>query len=203
MFAMNDLELAARATAWTWAARTMGVEADETRIAGLVEVTMVVPLADLKAAISGVMRTEPNGFLPSPGAVVAAYKAISDHRAQTRQLDRPREMSKSDHLKWMAEKNPEGWDDRTWVGYIERMATDAAFKQRVDANFKQRHNWAETQCALDIKLGRVAPYFLVDHRRHLNEIAIARFDRCNPFADGWVPSRDFDPIAGLAKRISG
>lgn len=199
---MSDEELAERATAWTWAARTMGVEMDPVRIAGLVEVTNVVPLNDLKPAISAVMRIEPNGFLPSPGAVVAAYKAISEQRGRTRQITRPVEMSRSEHKVWMADNNPEGWDDATWAAYIERMATDARFKARVDENMKQRHAWASLEVTRELGSRRVDDGYRNQLRRQLNAEAIDRFPRCNPLEDGWVPPKQFDPIASLTKRMT-
>lgn len=199
---MNGHDQAQRVTAWTWAARTMGVECDEHRIAGLVEVTNVVPVDDLKSAISIVMRTEPNGFLPSPGAVIAAYRSASEQRARMRRAPGPSEMSREDHLRWMASNNPEGWDSRTWGGFVERMATDQRFKALVDANFKKRHLWAEEQSRFEIGQRRVDAGYRIDLRCQLNIEAIDKFPRPNPFDDGWIPSAEFDPISALARGMT-
>ena len=77
---MNDLEAAQRLTAWTWAAETLGIEASQERLAGLVEVTRGVGLENLRPALESVIQTEPRGFLPSPGAVIAAANRIAGIR---------------------------------------------------------------------------------------------------------------------------
>jgi hypothetical protein len=74
------------------------------------------------------------------------------------------ELTDEGHDIWMKENNPEGWDNRTWAGYVERIAKDPRFKKRVE------------------------------ERK-------GKLPRCNPFADGWVSSKNFDPIAGLTKSL--
>jgi hypothetical protein len=77
---MNDLETAQRLTAWTWAAETLGIEASQERLAGLVQVTRGVSHENLKSALEVVIQTEPRGFLPAPGAVIAAANRIAGIR---------------------------------------------------------------------------------------------------------------------------
>lgn len=198
---MTTDEVAQRATVWTLAARTMGVQVDDVRIAGLVEVTSVVPIGDLKPSIEAVMRTEPNGFLPSPGAVIQAYRSISEQRARNRQIEAPKAMQRADHLKWMSEHNPEGWDDRKWKAYTERLSCDARFRAAAEDALRRRHEWVDAQMRAEIGKRRVDAGFRVWLRRQLVVDAEHQIKRPDPLEDGWLPSKDFDPIAGLGKRM--
>lgn len=201
---MNQTEMQARIIAWTWAATTLGVEVSPDRIKGLVEVTKGVPLDRLKPALEAVIKTEPAGFLPSPGAVIEAAKrhAEREHANQPRALSAGREMSRDDHRKWMREANPEGWDTPTWEAFVERLASDPVYRKRVHDARDERHKWAADQVAQEIQGRRVSTGFLVNLRRQLNNEAFAHFPRPHPLDDGWVRSKDFDPIAGLAKRMT-
>lgn len=199
---MNREEIPQRATIWTLAARTMGVQVDDVRIAGLVEVTSVVPLADLKPAIEAVMRTEPNGFLPSPGAVVQAYRAISEQRGRTRQIEAPKEMQRADHLEWMADHNPDGWDDRKWKAYTERLSVDARFRALAEDTLSRRHAWVDEQMRTEIGKRKVDAGYRVRLRRQLVTEAEYHIGRPDPLEDGWIPSKEFDPIAGVARKAT-
>lgn len=201
---MNQTELKLRMTAWAWAATTLGVEVSPDRIKGLVEVTRSVPVSRIKTALERVIETEPQGFMPSPGAVIAAARQLAerDYASETRSLSAGREMSKADHDRWMAENNPEGWDNETWGAFVERISTDARFESRVRENFRKRHEWAEEQVRREIGSRKVDAGFRIDLRRRMNIEAIDQFPRPNPLEDGWVPSRRFDPLSGLTKRMS-
>lgn len=201
---MNLEELKIRTTAWTWAAMTLGVEASPERIRGLVEVTKGVALNRLKPALEAVIKTEPAGFLPSPGAVIEAAKrqAEREHADQPRVLSAGREMSKEDHRKWMAEANPEGWDDETWKAFVERMATDLRYRELVHQARDRRHEWAEAEVTRVLGRRRTDQGYRIKLRKQLNVEAFDHFPRPHPLADGWVQSKNFDPIAGLTKRMS-
>lgn len=200
---MNPEEQAKRIAAWGWAAVTLGVETSPDRIMGLVEVTESVPLARLKPALEAVIKSEPAGFLPSPGAVIEAAKRHTEreYADQPRALSAGREMSKEDHRRWMAKNNPEGWDDRTWRAFTERIATDPMFERRVWEAFKNRQDWSEEQARAEIRGRRVDTGFRLRLRRRLNLEAFDVYPRPNPLEDGWLPAAEFDPIAGLAKRM--
>lgn len=200
---MTEEERGKRIAAWGWAAVTLGVEAGADRLRGLVEVTESVPIGRLKQALEAVIKTEPAGFLPSPGAVIEAAKRLAEreHGDQHRSLAAGREMSHADHLRWMAEANPEDWDKATWAAFVERNAIDARFAERVRDNVRQRHEWAEAEVNREIGRRDTSAAFRLRLRRQLNVEAIDRFPRPHPLGDGWLPSKDFDPIAGLSKRM--
>lgn len=201
---MNQDEKAARIAAWGWAASILGVEAGPDRILGLVEVTSGVKLDRLKPALEAVIKTEPQGFLPSPGAVIAAATRLAerDHSGQERFLSAGRELGRDDHRKWMREHNPEDWDTATWQAFVERMGTDALYEKRVKHALAQRHAWAADQVLKEIGGRRVDAGYRIDCRRWFNAQALDHFPRPHPTADGWVPSKHFNPLAGLTKRMS-
>jgi hypothetical protein len=76
------------------------------------------------------------------------------------------ELTDEGHDIWMHENNPDGWDNATWAAFVERIAIDARFSERVKAAKTNGH------------------------------------PRPNPLADGWVPSKKFDPIAGLTRSMT-
>lgn len=201
---MNQTEMQARIIAWTWAATTLGVEVSPDRIKGLVEVTKDVKLDRLKPALEAVIKTEPAGFLPSPGAVIEAAKRHSEreHADQPRALSAGREMSKEDHRRWMAEANPECWDDETWRAFTERMSMDPLFRSRAHDARDRRNEWAETELFRMIGGRRTDQGYRIKLRKQLNNEAFDHFPRPHPLEDGWVPAAKFDPIAGLTKRMS-
>lgn len=200
---MTANERAARIAAWAWAASLLGVEAGPDRIMGLVEVTSSVPLPRLKPALERVIKSEPQGFMPSPGAVIAAASRLAEleHAGQPRALSAGREMGREGHRRWMGENNPEGWDDATWKAFIERMSTDPRYEKQVKKARDERNEWAANEVIREIGGRQVSSEFRTDTRRRLNTEALDRFPRPHPTADGWVPSKQFDPIAGLTRRV--
>lgn len=196
---MDTEERAKRIAAWGWAAVTLGVEAGADRIMGLVEVTSSVRLESLKPALEAVIKSEPAGFLPSPGAVIEAAKRLAERDA----MDNPRlprgEMSREESNRWWAEANPEGWGDETWRAFIERNATDRLYAERVRRALDERHRWAADQAVREIGRRSVSHEYRIRLRRRLNVEALDHFPRPHPTADGWVPSKDFDPITALGK----
>lgn len=106
------------------------------------------------------------------------------------------------HAAWMADNNPEEWDDDTWRAYVERIATDARFERIVRDAFKARHAWAEAEVIREIGARKVDAGFRIELRRRINVEAVSKFGRPHPTADGWVPSKHFDPIAGLTRSMN-
>lgn len=111
-------------------------------------------------------------------------------------------LSQRGHAKWMVDYNPEGWDNATWAAYAERIATDRAFAARVRDAFDERHHWASEEFVRQVGGRAITDGFRIDLRREINTEAVMKFRRPHPTADGWVPSKHFDPLAGLTKRMS-
>lgn len=198
---MNDQELQARLTAWAWAAQTLGVEASVDRIRGLVEVTSKVRIENLKPALEAVIKSEPEGFLPSPGAVIAAANRIAEREVLHR-LGTPREMSSAEHRAWMRENNPDGWDKDTWTAFLYRMASDRGFQDRAKQANEHRHAWAAQEFTREIAGRSVSHVFRVELRRRLNNEAFDVYPRPNPFDDGWsMPAGARVGVGDLAERM--
>lgn len=199
-----EIELKKRIVAWTWAATTLGVDTSKDRIKGLVEVTSSVHVDRLKPALELVIKSEPQGFLPSPGAVISAAKSLVDreHSGQTRSLSSGQEMSPEEHRRWMRENNVMGWDSATWAAFIERNATDESYSRQVELTRKKRHEWAAEETNREIGRRQVTAGFRIDTRRQINREGYDRFPIPHPTEDGWVPAKNFDPIAGLTKRMT-
>lgn len=195
---MTEPELQQRLVAWTWAAQTLGVEISITRLRGLVEVTGSVRIASLKPALEACIKSEPNGFLPSPGAVIAMARTLAERSAQHR-INAPREMGSDERKRWAQDANPEGWDTETWKAFSERMATDAGYERRVKQALAQRHAWAADEMVREIGQRDASHEFRLNLRRQLNREAFDVYPRPHPTADGWVPSAQFDPIKHLAR----
>lgn len=196
---MNADERAKRIAAWGWAAVTLGVEAGADRIMGLVEVTSSVRLESLKSAIEAVIKSEPAGFLPSPGAVIEAAKRLAERDAMNRTRLPRGEMSPEEAHRWWSEINPHGWDTSTWRAFGERIATDPLYAKRVKRALEQRHEWAANEAVREIGGRSVSHEYRVRLRRQLNAEALDHFPRPHPTQDGWVPSKNFDPIAGIGR----
>ena len=199
---MTAQELHDRIEIWKGAARTMGVEADEHRIAGLVEVTKIVPMEFLREAVVAVMRTEVGGFMPSPGAVISAYRAASEHRSRKREIAGPVEMTREQHERWMAVHNPQGWSDRTWKAYVERLSIDSLFRTKAEDALRRRHEWVDEQMLAEIGKRKVDAGYRIRLRRQIVSEAEYHIGRPDPLEDGWLPSAEFDPIAGLARKAT-
>lgn len=105
------------------------------------------------------------------------------------------------HESWMEEKNPDGWDDRKWKAYTERLSIDPGFRARAEDVLRRRHEWIEEQMKAEIGKRKVSAQFRIRLRRQLSIEAEQQVKRLDPLADGWLPSKDFDPIAGLGKRM--
>lgn len=197
---MTPKERAERITCWNWAAKTLGVAAGADRILGLVDVTAGVKLESLKPALELVIKSEPQGFLPSPGAVIAASKRLAERSASDRPkaLNQGREMGPEEHRRWMADNNPGGWSDETWRAFIVRLKLDRAYAARVDRARTERHAWAAAECDRQADKRRTSAGFRIELRRQLNIEALDRFPRPDPFADGWkLPANAGDPLETL------
>lgn len=199
---MNQTEAKRRLAAWSWAATTMGVEASPERLRGLVEVTKSVRVESLKPALEAVIKAEPSGFLPSPGAVIEASKRLAERSA----MNRPRlprgEMSPEEAHRWWSEINPQGWDVDTWRAFGERMATDPLYAKHVKRAMERRHQWVADEIVREIGSRTVTYAFRIRLRRELNAEALDHFPRPHPTQDGWVPSGSFDPVAGVGRSVN-
>lgn len=176
---MSEYEQAHRLSAWTWAAETLGVEVTRERLANLVEVTEDVSLENLKLALEAVIKTEPKGFLPSPGAVISASNGIAG-----RKKSRPFMLSggESDelHRKWMDDHNVERWTDEQWQTYTMLMNRNGSYAERVHAIIHERHLWAADQVDQSIGARKVSMGIRIQMRRDFNRDARVRFPAPDP-----------------------
>ncbi len=200
---MNQTEMRIRLTAWTWAATTLGVEASPDRLRGLVETTRKIPAEHLKAALEEAINAETSSYrdLPTPAAVLQAAREIS----RLGFLRRPKIAGARDEARELrrleGELNPEEWPIEKWAAFSERLKGGSLFADRVALARDARMDWAEEQAAREIAGRKVSMGFRIELRRRLNLEAFDHFPRPDPFADGWVRARDFDPIAGLSKSL--
>ena len=187
---MNTYERARRLTAWTWAAQTLGVTATADRLEGLVDVTAGVAANNLRPALEAVIKTEVRGFLPSPGAVIAASNRIADRKRSNEPRMAGMELSAGAHDRLSEELNPQAWSTDVWRAFSQRLALDPGFKSRaVQANVR-RHEWAAEQVENEIGGRKVAGEFRRRLRRQYNLEAFGHFPRPDPLAGGWKPSRE-------------
>lgn len=178
---MTGDERAKRITAWAWAATILGVEAGPDRLIGLVETTAEIPFASLKPALELVIKTDPAGFLPSPGSVISAAKRLAERAS----MDRPRlaagEMTREQRERWEADVNPECWDVETWCEFIRLMKTDVVFSSRVNRVKGERHRWIDEQMVAEIGRRRASASYRIQLRRQLLRESFAYFPRPNPW----------------------
>lgn len=174
---MSDYEQAQRISAWTWAAQTLGVNVTQERIAGLVGVTRRVRLDNLRPALERVIQSEPQGFLPSPGAVIAAANRIAERKLQR---IGPGEMSAESHRRWMDDHNPERWTTEQHREHKRRIESEPGYKARVYARDEQRHAWAAEQVAAEIGSRPVSHAMRIQMRREYNREARFKFPAPDP-----------------------
>lgn len=193
---MTPKERAERIAHWGWAAVTLGVEALPDRIMGLVDTTAEIPIERLRAALELAIKAEVKGYLPSPGAVMAAWKSLATH--QPRQRTAPRELTPEQRAKLDRELNPQGWNDDQKRAFLWRMSNDPGYAERVKISFAQRHAWAAAEYDRLVDNRRTAAGFKIDLRRQLNLEAFDHFPRPDPLADGWtMPAGAVDVVGAL------
>jgi hypothetical protein len=180
---VKDYEQALRLTAWNWAAETLGVEATTERLAGLVEVTARVSTENLRPALEVVIQTEPRGFLPSPGAVIAAANRIADRKRGAAPRLPPSEPEGS-HARWMDEMNPERWTSEQWRAHKDLMDSGGLYAQRCHALNARRHEWAIEQLNSDLGHRPVAHGMRIQMRREFNREARLVFPSPDPLEVG-------------------
>lgn len=178
---MNDPERAQRISAWTWAAQVLGVAVTPERIDGLVDVTTRVRCENLRPALEVVIQTEPQGFLPSPGAVIAAANRIADRKhSNTPRLGFGRDLSPEAHRTWMAENNPENWTTEMWREHMNLMRSDGRYKHQHEQLVHRRHEWAVEQILIAIADRPVSMGFRIRMRRDYNRDARVEFPGPDP-----------------------
>lgn len=111
-------------------------------------------------------------------------------------------MSDETHRRWMADNNPQGWDDRKWKAYTERLAVDSRFRAMAEDSMRRRHAWLDEQMRAEIGKRKVDAGYRIRLRRQLVTEAEYQIGRPDPLEDGWLPSAEFDPIAGLARKAT-
>lgn len=199
---MNAQERAQRIAAWGWAAALLGVEAGPDRILGLVEVTSRVRLDRLKPALEAVIKSEPAGYLPSPGAVIAAANRLAE-RQPAKQLAEGAEPAASKVRAIRGDLNPQGWDRRTWRAYAWRIARDPIFEARAKRVVEERHAWAAAQCESELGRRPASAGFRIELRRRINAEALDRFPRPDPFENGWQMPANQTSNVDLIAQIMG
>lgn len=182
---MNDPERAQRISAWTWAAQVLGVAVTPERIDGLVDVTTRVRCENLRPALEVVIQTEPQGFLPSPGAVIAAANRIADRKhSNTTRIGFGRDLSPEAHRTWMAENNPENWTTEMWRAHKTLMEAKGTYAQQWYKLNHERHEWAIEQVLIDIGNRPVSMGFRIRMRRDYNRDARVEFPGPDPLTWG-------------------
>jgi hypothetical protein len=155
------------------------VEASSERIDGLVEVTSGVGVENLKPALEVVIKTEPRGFLPSPGAVIAAANRIADRKRSNAPRVNPGD-PQGFQEKWMAEHNPERWTTEMWRAFKVLMNAGGTYAQRVSQLSDERHAWAEEQTRTEISGKPVSIKYRLKLRKEYNRESRVRFPNPDP-----------------------
>jgi hypothetical protein len=179
---MNEYEQAHRIAAWTWAAETLGVEVSRERFANLADVTSEVSLENLKLALEVVIKTEPRGFLPSPGAVISASNGIAG-RKKSQRFTLSAGESDEIHQRWLAECNAENWSTEMWQAYVTLMNRHGAYYERMQPIIRDRHAWAADQVDQSIGGRKVSMALRIKMRREFNQDARVRFPAPNPIEE--------------------
>ena len=180
---MKSEERAIRISAWTWTAQTLGITATPERIDGLVDVTRCVRVENLRPALERLMQSEPQGYLPSPGAVIAAANRIADRKhSATPRIGSGHELSHDEHERLMAELNPQGWSLDQHRAHMKQMHAKVAYAQAFWIIIKRRHVWASQQGIEETRGRSVSIGYRTRLRRRLNTDAVIRFPSADPLA---------------------